>query len=75
MKEIMELFKKLDGGDIMLATVEIFGAVMGIAFLCEIGWCGALLILGFAAAVVIAALLNKWIGEKKYEKKYRERLH
>lgn len=73
--KIMDLFKKLDGGDIMLAVVEIFGVIMAIAFLWEIGWCGVLLVLGFAAIVIAVALFNKWRGEKKIEEKYFTRLH
>ena len=73
--KIRDLFKKLDGGDIMLAVVEIFGAIMAIAFLWEIGWCGVLLVLGFAGLVIAVALFNKWRGEKKYEEKYLTRLH
>lgn len=75
MKEIMGLFKKLDGGDIMCAVAEIFVAIMGIALLWGIGWCGVLLVLGFAAAVIAVALFNKWRGEKKHEEEYFTRLH
>lgn len=73
--KIRDLFKKLDGGDIMCAVVEIFAAVMAIAFLWEIGWCGVLLVLGFAGLVIALALFNKWRGEKKIEEKYFTRLH
>lgn len=73
--KIRDLFKKLDGGDIMLAVVEIFGAIMAIAFLWEIGWCGILLVLGFVVLVIAVALFNKWKGEKKHEEEYFTRLH